>query len=397
MSLLSRRTSGRALIPEIDGLRSVAIMSVVFFHGAGYFAAAVSHRSDGSAIDGFLVRLFEVFDYGVPLFFVISGFILALPFAAHYLKGEKRPDLRNYFLRRITRLEPPYIVALAAMLALKLAGLVSVPGAADGNAAPGELLMHFAASLFYVHNIVYGEMSSILGLAWSLEVEVQFYILAPLLTLLFTIRSSQLRRLIIIIAIGAMSRLFGVDKPSDGLSILNHAPYFLAGMLLADLHLTGLDRCVGTPSTADRKLSAINLWDLLALIGLAACFLAPAYSFAPALTVPWLALLAFASVFRAGPVRSFFRAAPVVILGGMCYSIYLWHSTVIGAARSPLIKILGAEPTWTSRVTFVLVAAVPAVVVSAGFFLLVERPTMIPRWPQKLWAKARGERAGTDA
>jgi peptidoglycan/LPS O-acetylase OafA/YrhL len=380
LPLLSRRTSGRALIPEIDGLRSVAIMSVVLFHAAGYFAAASKHGTDGTAIDAFLTRLLHVFDYGVPVFFVISGFILALPFAAHHLRGEKKPGLRTYFLRRLTRLEPPYIVALTVLLGLKLAGIVSTPGAEHGAAAPAELLKHYAASLFYVHNIVYGEMSTILGLAWSLEVEVQFYILAPLLTSIFAIRSAPLRRLILIIAIGVLSRLFGVDKPSDGLTILNHAPYFLAGMLLADLHLAGLDR---GPRSA-------NLWDLLAVLGIAGAFLAPAYGFAPALTVPWFVLLAFASVFRAGPVRSFFRAAPVVILGGMCYSIYLWHSTAIGAARPVLLRITGADADWPTRLAFVLLAAIPAVAVSAAFFLLIERPTMIPHWPSKLWGRIRG-------
>jgi peptidoglycan/LPS O-acetylase OafA/YrhL len=380
LPLLSRRTSGRALIPEIDGLRSVAIMSVVLFHAAGYFAAASNHGTDGTAIDAFLTRLLHVFDYGVPVFFVISGFILALPFAAHHLRGEKKPGLRTYFLRRLTRLEPPYIFALTVLLGLKLAGIVSTPGAEHGAAAPAELLKHYAASLFYVHNIVYGEMSTILGLAWSLEVEVQFYILAPLLTSIFAIRSAPLRRLILIIAIGVHSRLFGVDKPSDGLTILNHAPYFLAGMLLADLHLAGLDR---GPRSA-------NLWDLLAVLGIAGAFLAPAYGFAPSLTVPWFVLLAFASVFRAGPVRSFFRAAPVVILGGMCYSIYLWHSTAIGAARPVLLRITGADADWPTRLAFVLLGAIPAVAVSAVFFLLIERPTMIPQWPSKLWGRIRG-------
>lgn len=388
LSLLSRRTSGRELIPEIDGLRSVAIMSVVFFHAAGYLAAAVGQKTDGTAFDFHLANLLQVFDYGVPIFFVISGFILTLPFASRRLgldaDGSRPLSLKSYFLRRLTRLEPPYIVALTAMLGLKLAGLVSVPGAESGAAAPEELLKHYAASLFYVHNIVYGEMSTILGLAWSLEVEVQFYILAPLLTYVFAIRSAGLRRLILIVAIAAMSRLFGVDKPSDGLSLLNHAPYFLAGMLLADLHLAGWPRREGAG-----LVRGIG-WDAAALACLAACFAAPAYGYAPALTVPWLVLVAFAAVFRAGVVRRFFRAAPVVILGGMCYSIYLWHSTVIGAARPLLLRVTGADADWQTRMAFVLLAAVPAVAVSAVFFILIERPTMIPRWPSKLWARVRG-------
>ena len=53
--------------------------------------------------------------YGVSIFFMISGFILSLPFAkAHFNKnpGKKNISLKRYYLRRLIRLEPPYIIAL---------------------------------------------------------------------------------------------------------------------------------------------------------------------------------------------------------------------------------------------------------------------------------------------
>ena len=65
---------------------------------------------------------------GVELFFVISGFILGLPFAAHYLKGAAPVSLRKYYLRRLTRLEPPYIVALLVLFILA-AGIEGAPPA----------------------------------------------------------------------------------------------------------------------------------------------------------------------------------------------------------------------------------------------------------------------------
>jgi peptidoglycan/LPS O-acetylase OafA/YrhL len=69
---------------------------------------------------------------------VISGFILGLPFAAHYLKGKRAVPLRPYFLRRLTRLEPPYIINLLICFTL----LVLVDGASVRT-----LLPHFGASL----------------------------------------------------------------------------------------------------------------------------------------------------------------------------------------------------------------------------------------------------------
>ena len=56
----------------------------------------------------------------MPLFFAISGFILALPFAEHYLSGAPRPTLGRYYVRRVTRIEPPYVINLTILLALML-------------------------------------------------------------------------------------------------------------------------------------------------------------------------------------------------------------------------------------------------------------------------------------
>jgi peptidoglycan/LPS O-acetylase OafA/YrhL len=116
---------------------------------------------------------------GVNLFYVISGFILGVPFAEHRLLGQPPVSLPRYFLRRLTRLEPPYVLNLLICAALLLATGSSIAG----------LLPHFAASAFYVHNLWYGEQSLINPVAWSLEIEVQFYCLAPLLAVLFSIRS----------------------------------------------------------------------------------------------------------------------------------------------------------------------------------------------------------------
>ena len=104
---LRRITSGSSWIPEIDGLRFIAIALVVLFHLAAQVSAK-SHitftRHDWYAG---LFAIFERGDIGVRIFFVISGFILGRPFARHYLLGHARPSLRSYYLRRITRLEPP--------------------------------------------------------------------------------------------------------------------------------------------------------------------------------------------------------------------------------------------------------------------------------------------------
>src|SRR6185295_16136045 len=99
--ILRRVTSSGRLIPEVDGLRFVAIASVVLFH-AGDAVARARPAGAGS----WLATLLAGGNAGVPLFFAVSGFVIGLPFAEHALAGGLQVSLRKYFLRRLTRLEP---------------------------------------------------------------------------------------------------------------------------------------------------------------------------------------------------------------------------------------------------------------------------------------------------
>ena len=93
-------------IPQIDGLRFVAISSVALFH---VYAAL-----ERGAIPPTLAFNTDLAKRGVELFFAISGFILGVPFASHYLLNAPKVDPKRYFLRRLTRLEPPYFLSLFA-------------------------------------------------------------------------------------------------------------------------------------------------------------------------------------------------------------------------------------------------------------------------------------------
>src|SRR5688572_6317991 len=134
--------------------------------------------------------------YGVAIFFMISGFILSLPFAQSHFSQNKKPiSLKRYYLRRLIRLEPPYLIALVIFFI----GNVWVLGKYNFQ----ELLPHFFASAFYLHNTIYESFSWVLPIAWSLEVEVQFYLLAPFLCCIYLVKSKALRWAIFIALIVA--------------------------------------------------------------------------------------------------------------------------------------------------------------------------------------------------
>ena len=117
---ISRETSSGRFIPEMDGLRFAAIAMVVLFHLNGYLTAKSAPYTLASPKSDWLYQAASVGFHGVELFFVISGFILGLPFAAHHLKGASSVSLRKYYLRRLTRLEPPYLVTLIGLFVLAL-------------------------------------------------------------------------------------------------------------------------------------------------------------------------------------------------------------------------------------------------------------------------------------
>jgi peptidoglycan/LPS O-acetylase OafA/YrhL len=167
-------TRGRRFIPEVDGLRFVAISAVVLYHLSQH---TLTRHMAGASVqpeESWLPKLLDLGRYGVRLFFVLSGFLLALPFAKWRLGLGDKPSLRAYYLRRLTRLEPPYMVAMLLLF-------VGPPLVANWISNGWSLWPNLLASLVYQHNLIFGEMSPINPVTWSLEIEVQFYMLAPAL------------------------------------------------------------------------------------------------------------------------------------------------------------------------------------------------------------------------
>ena len=154
--LLRRVTSGGAVLGELDGLRAVAILPVVLFHAtlSIYLKGAEGQVSmitgDGAVFRSPLGWIVANGFLGVQLFFVISGFVVVLPFARARLlgvdAGARAPSLSRFFLKRLTRIEPPYVIALAAFYLGTLA-------IAPQNAHIGEYL----AGLVYMHRAIFAD------------------------------------------------------------------------------------------------------------------------------------------------------------------------------------------------------------------------------------------------
>ena len=367
---LSRETSSGRLIPQMDGLRFVAIGMVILFHLNGYLQAKSTLHHSGSMLQSdWLGQIALVGFRGVELFFVISGFILGLPFAAHHLKDAPRVSLRKYYLRRLTRLEPPYFLAASVLFVLALC-------VQQGAAA--ALYPHLVASLFYLHNLIYGLPSPVIGVAWSLEIEVQFYVLVPLLTLLFAIRRPWLRRLSLVTTIlgilSAQSWLLPARAPAS-LSILAYLQFFLIGFLLADVFLSDWKEA---PQSA-------WYWDTVAVVGWPLLFIMLRSATLAHWLFPMLLFLLYCATFRGSWTSRIFSNPCITIIGGMCYSIYLIHYEVISAVGRFTKGIAEGWPYWAYFAVQLALIGASILLICGLYFVLLEKPCMRHNWPQRLW------------
>jgi peptidoglycan/LPS O-acetylase OafA/YrhL len=352
-----RITYSTAYLPQIDGLRFLAIFSVVVWMHSTHF---LDEKMYGSRLitSSYWRNFIMEGGNGVGLFFIISGFILSLPFAKWRLRGERPVLLRNYFLRRVTRLEPPYIIALVILFI----GQVWVVHKYEFSG----LLPSFFASVFYVHGLVFHSFPKVLPVAWSLEVEVQFYILAPLFCCIFLIKKAFVRRALCL-AIMAVSIYAWYDVWQIG-HVFVYLHLFFGGILMADLHASGysLFRHKGTVLVAG-------------ILCLLVYFFVPSIHSLPGTISKVAAMVLLVHLaLSEGFVKNLFSIRVLVLIGGMCYSIYLLHFAIISATGTLLMNAGLLHPSTFLFLPLLFLLASIVLVLSSVYFLLVEKPFMRP-------------------
>jgi len=356
---LRRITSSNLYFPEIDGIRFLAILLVVLFHVYGYFRAKSGTYADSPDNYGLINQLLENGKRGVQLFFVLSGFILCLPFALHYLKKKEKPKLGRYYLRRVTRLEPPYIIAMVVMFAAHIAA---------GTYTLAFLFPSLLASLVYCHNIIFQHTPYVAVVAWSLEIEIQFYLLAPLLFKILKFPAAWRRGILVsgVLAFCLLQELY--EPPFE--SIYSYLQYFLGGILLADLYVSKDWR-----SIMESKVILPLLPLLLALI----CYL-PVHG--PGNKLLFLAAVVFCyySILSNPRMKAVFSYKFIPIIGGMCYSVYLLHYFVISAAGRFTMEFRLTDNYLPNLLMQCVLLCLIVGLVSAVFYKWVEQPFMASKW-----------------
>lgn len=370
-----RVTSGRTFVPQIDGLRFLAILPVLLHH-----SGLRGLRATGQSAEGTYGVLMPHGHIGVDLFFFISGLIISYPFLTH-----RSPKIGDFFLRRVTRLEPPYfMVMIGCFLLLFLSG--HQPKNAPGfEASDGTLLESLGASLIYMHGVIFDASPRLNPPAWSLEVEIQFYILSPLILFLLVKLAPHARMICALaLAVGGIFLAHFLLEVADihvfYYTFLGHSYGFLLGIAVAQY------AALYNPFEASKS----HWFDLFFAVSMVVLFLTSGIEKSGSWDRDLLRLACFIGLYL-GAARGIYASRllsiPILtLIGGACYSIYLTHVPVMQIAANVLYWIDPAL-SQTGAIIMGWVFLVPiATIAGLVFYLLVERPCMSKTWPQDLWA-----------
>jgi len=333
-------------IPSLDGIRAISILMVCYGHLSGTRNFPVSITAYGRWCG-------DVAHLGVLVFFVISGFLITT-----LLMSERETtgavSLKRFYLRRVVRIFPAFYAFILVMAIATLSGAVHLTG------------RDFAYALTYTVNVEPNRALQI-GHLWSLSVEEQFYLLWPL-----TLLALRGRRALIVavaaILTGPLVRvairewIFHVD-PHALNGMLTSFPamfdYLAAGCALALLRPWLLTQVWYLRLTASPWLALAV--PLVLLINRMGSHTAAILLGSPVMNV-CIALLIESSTRHAGSwVGRFLNWRPVVFLGVLSYSLYLWQLPFLDHRSS----------AWTNAFPQNLMLVFLAALAS---YFLIERP-----------------------
>ncbi len=361
---------------EIDGMRFLSLFTITLFHIYGYFMKESKVKFIDQAADyTLLTRFMQGADRAVPLFFAISGFILCLPFANHYLKGGRKIELKNYYIRRVTRLEPPYFIVMTVLFAAQVVLHVYTFKA---------LFPHLLASLGYAHNLIYRSTPWVTVVAWTLEVEIQYYVIAPFLFRLLKLSALTRRSLIAAVMVFfIVLQYYFPPEPHAFHSIYENVQYFLIGILIADFYVSDIAK----DFFRQKWVALLGLATLLAIFYMPMSHVYARADLPAKILFPFLIGLLYYVVLNNTIVKAVFSFKFIPIIGGMCYTIYLLHYSVISMLGKYTIRIKVTDYFLPNLLFQFGVLTLAILAISSVFYLYIERPFMDKKWVDKLMGR----------
>lgn len=329
--------------PDIDGLRAIAVLAAVFFHG-GFVTLQ----------GGFV---------GVELFFVVSGYLITSQLL--YAMGKGTFVFSTFYERRVRRLLPAVIPVMLFSIAVAVWRL-SPQGLVDFSGSLVSLFL-FASNIFFMYHDGYFDESShstLLLHTWSLSVEEQYYLLFP--AFLMVMHCFAKKRITLAIAVVLVSSLafsmLAVETARMNLAFYHPLSRFWE-LMIGSLLATGIVR----PKMSDIAANVVS-GICLAVIVASLALISRVTPYPGAAALP--AALATAGIILCGQrnttlVYRLLASRPFVFFGKISYSLYLWHWPVMG-----LLRMGEKEPSQASLLASILIS----IAIATLSYYFIENP-----------------------
>jgi peptidoglycan/LPS O-acetylase OafA/YrhL len=393
-------TRRRARIIGLDGVRGLLCLSIAITHVTGYYSKHTAQHWKTN-----------VFGFSLVYFFVLSGFLLFLPYVRNVVaerSSARLPNVRDYAVHRLARIMPAYLVIfLIVNFVLRLSYVDNASLMPDDArtglgaiTAPGELL----ANLALVQTYFPAYIQTGIGPSWSLTLEYAFYLSLPLLGFaVFGLRRRSARNPFVVamlaptilLVVGLVGRsLIPVVNRYAGTtdfillnwgpniaavftkSILTNADNFAMGMFAAIVFVAIEHGAL--PQRISRRIRMASAVAILPVLVVSAAFFGVAVQFVTAGVGVVAALMILVVVVplahgRKSKLATFLDVRPIRYVGEISLSAYLWHF--------PMLLLLG-KLGWMAGDTLpgmlhniVLLLAVTILAASVTYYL-IEKPGM---------------------
>jgi peptidoglycan/LPS O-acetylase OafA/YrhL len=353
--------AGERRLAPVESLRALAALGVLLFH-VELLTFALNRTGSTSRLDHVAVSG----SHGVYLFFSLSGYLIFRPFAQRAWGAGTPVNLRRYARNRVLRILPLYYVAVVLLLLTQEHG--------------GTATQWLRFPLF-LENYWPDTNQTVDGPLWSIVVELQFYLVLPLLAWAVARRDRRWGGL-------ALLDLFLIGYAGREIGVLHHVGtlgvwkttfvltfvWFVPGMLLA-----WLETCCagGMPAWVPAPLTAATLWFAA---GVAIWLVQPLWGAPDDVYLAANVLLVGSCVLplRRGVSTAVLSWRPLAALGVASYSLYVWHAPI-------LLKLDDWHVVRTGFWPYALAATPLCIAAAALSYWVVERPFLRQR---RRWSAA---------
>ncbi len=385
--------SGPDAIAALDGLRAIAALLVFSFH----FYIQVGFHLEPTTTQqlGRIDTLGTFGETGVHLFFVLSGFLLFLPYARMLLGLQKSPSTRKFYIRRALRILPAYWLALFLFSGLGLETF-----------AAGKAPLDFGLHVFMLKNLDVDTLMSINTVFWTMAIEVQFYLLLPLIAAglrRLTRQGQSLRRLVYVLPVmWLLSLVYGMleyfcrlnwlpgAQNVTSLIVFSYLGVFASGAAVALLYEAVKANRLGGWHTGRSNRPAT--WAGVAGVGWLLLYIGldfwhkldhNDFRVLSAVNQWWLATgyaLVLVGVLLGFSKGQHWLSHPFLrFIGLISYSFYIWHAEFV---KLTIVGFSSFGLDWLTLVGGFGGSLVISIVVATLFYRLIERPFIRSRHAQ---------------